>query len=710
MRHGLLAATGLVACFVSGFAWPAQGAEGSAAKLDRILASENEGRNLKVAAQVDDLGFLRRISVDVIGRIPTSEEIDEYLSLPADERRVQAIDRLLADERFADRWTVFFADMLRLRSQANGGAALTAYVHKAIEQSMPYDTLCQQLLSASGKAGKVPEVGFILGDQADPMALAAATAQVFMGIRISCAQCHNHPFDVWKREQFYGLAAYFGKTRRVESNLTKAVYTTETDQTAVLWPPEGMAAEGDRKPMKPAFPFDLEPSEPLPEYINRLTNLRQTQAARLAQSSRPKEASVDDLLDDAASKAQASLNKTTPVAFDVADEAKQEARKLKVDQDLYRASQLRQELAQMVTSPRNRFFSRNLVNRLWAELLGRGFVEPVDDFSNANAPSHPQTLDYLADEFVASGFDLRSTIRSIVTSEAYQRGHLFGVDDAVRQEAEEAFTAAPIRRMLAESMFDSMVLAGHLSEAKYPAGENMKTVRAIVQVPVKREGAAGKLLGGKKAAGKSAMAGMQAMAKPVVQTGYDLEASIEVDFDKVLREQQQDAPEVEEMTAMSAEELEAQMMEKDRDMRYIERVVETTVDDNPVFSSAMRMASPALPNHFLRVFGQPSRDSLGEHRDSSPSMRQELMMLNGRLTHEASRVGPFEPIFKLLLGKNADLSAAISMAYREILTREPSAEELTNARQILEEAESPRDGMADLRWALFNCHEFRFLP
>lgn len=709
MRHGLLMVMGLVAWFCSAFFLQAYGADRSPASVDRILASENEGRNLTIAARVDDLGFLRRVTIDLIGRIPTSEEIDEYLSLPAKSRRVQVIERLLADKRFADRWTVFFADMLRLRSQVNGGEALTAYVHKAIDEAVPYDVLCRQILSATGKAGKVPEVGFILGDQADPMALAAATAQVFMGIRISCAQCHDHPFDVWKRQQFYGLAAYFGKTRRVESNLTKAVYTTEIDESSVLWPPEGMAADGDRKPMKPAFPFALELEEPPLAHIRRLTELRQNQAARLAQASIPKEASVDDLLDDAASKAQESLSNATPVAFDVANEAKQEARKLKVEQDLYRASQLRQELAQVVTSPRNRFFSRNLVNRLWAELLGRGFVEPVDDFSDGNAPSHPHTLDYLADEFVASGFDVRSAIRLIVTSEAYQRGHLVGVDEAVRQEAEEAFTATPVRRMLAESMFDSMVLAGHLSEPKYPAGENMKTVRAIVQVPVKRDGAAGKLLGGKKSADKTSMANMQAMAKPVVQTGYDLESAIEVDFDKVLMEQQ-DAPEVEEMTAMSAEELEAQMMDKGRDMKYIERIVETTVDDNPVFSSAMRMASPALPNHFLRVFGQPSRDSLGDHRDSSPSMRQELMMLNGRLTHEASRVGPFEPIHKLLVGKNADSSAAIKLAYREILTREPSVGELADARQILQAAESPREGMADLRWALFNCHEFRFLP
>jgi hypothetical protein len=144
--------------------------------------------------------------------------------------------------------------------------------------------------------------------------------------------------------------------------------------------------------------------------------------------------------------------------------------------------------------------------------------------------------------------------------------------------------------------------------------------------------------------------------------------------------------------------------------KYVERWVETTVDDNPKFSSAMRMASPADPSHFLRVFGQTSRDVLGEHREDSASMRQALMMLNGRLTHEAARVGDFEPIFKLIDGPKADLGKAIRLAYLEILTREPTKEETAEGREILAAAESPREGMADLRWVLFNCHEFRYLP
>jgi hypothetical protein len=142
----------------------------------------------------------------------------------------------------------------------------------------------------------------------------------------------------------------------------------------------------------------------------------------------------------------------------------------------------------------------------------------------------------------------------------------------------------------------------------------------------------------------------------------------------------------------------------------VEKVVETKIDDNPKYTSAMRMPSPAPPAHFLRIFGQPARDLLGDHRDHSPSMRQALMMLNGKITHEASRVGKLEPLYKLMTGTTPDLEGAVKLAYREILTREPNGDELAEAKSLLAEAETPLEGMADLRWILFNCHEFRFIP
>jgi hypothetical protein len=121
-----------------------------------------------------------------------------------------------------------------LRANAPGGAQLTAYVHKAIDEGMSYDVLTRNLIRTNGRANTTPEVGFVLGDDANPLAMAAVTSQVFLGVRIGCAECHDHPFDSWTRETFYGLAAFYGKTRRIENMFTNSVYTTEAEETAVL--------------------------------------------------------------------------------------------------------------------------------------------------------------------------------------------------------------------------------------------------------------------------------------------------------------------------------------------------------------------------------------------------------------------------------------------------------------------------------------------
>lgn len=688
----------------------------SAGDVDRVLNQENVRQGVKQAAMpsADDLAFLRRIYVDLISRIPTDAEIREFEAWPADSRRDRVIDKLMADPRFVERWTVFFEDMLRLRTNATGGAALISFVHQAIADNMPYDELCRRLLVANGKAGRTPEVGFILGDDADPMAMASVTAQVFLGTRIGCAQCHDHPFDVWKREDFYGMAAYFGKTRRVESQLTRVVYTTEADQSTVMWPPDGNAAGEPRKPMTPRFPFPIVEDNGSLTFLARLAQRRAPKEIKVAKNAGP---SVDDLLADADTKVK-SRTSTGGTTLDLNSEAKKDIRKIDIQASLQSQSELRIKLAGLVTNPRNRYFSRNLVNRVWKELIGRGFVEPIDDFRKDNPPSHPATLDYLADEFVANGYDLRFLIGAIVRTDVYRRSRApRDADDVTRQELEVAFLATPMKRMISESLYDSIVTAGHLFEFKYPAGANEVVTYEKIRVPKNADGKSGKasapaLFGGRPAAGMTAMRepGMAAGGGPA----YALEDAIELDFTKVLVEEEDEVA-VEQMRVMSREELEAERMMKERmskgdGVEYVEKTLKKVTDANPKFNTSLRMESPAPQGHFLRVFGQPTRQDLGESRDESATMRQALMMLNGRLTHEASRVGPLEPIAALLQGDKVDVPAAIQLVYREIMTRDPSADELSEARAIVAGAASPMDGMADLRWVLLNCNEFRFLP
>jgi len=693
------------------------------AGISRVLRAENTALGIphEPAAMINDLTFLRRIYIDLIGRIPTDQEIRDFAALPTETRRTTIVDRLLADERFADTWTVFYADMLRLRSNADGGAAAIALVHRAVEEEMPYDELARRMISASGKAGATPEVGFILGDNADPMALAGATAQVFLGIRVACAQCHDHPFDVWKQRDFYDLAAFFGKTRRVETQFTNTVYTTESNQTTILWPPEGSGDAAERKPLAPKFPFELSADGQSADYIARLEKLRKEESEQAAAEQTASVAStVDDLLAAADNKVRSAARGSRFAPEGVVAEAKRDARNLYVSAGMSGTSELRMELARLVTDPKNRFFAKSFVNRVWAQLVGRGFVEPVDDFRIDNPPSHPQTLDFLADEFVANGYDLKTLVRMIVTSVPYQRGHAVGVDELTQTELETAFMATPMRRMISEVLYDSIVTAGHLFDPKHAPGKNLKTVwqqTRIAKAPKDEtpnngspQATAIAQLGGNNAA-----PAMRNEPKTPKGPSYNLESAIELDFDSLLAEKNEGEVMVDRMKVMSKEELEAermqaQMQQQRRNVEYVDRFVRATIDDNPQFGSSFRMASPAAPEHFLRVFGQTDRTQLGDQRDPNPSMRQALMMLNGRLTNEAARVGENEPIHELLVGEHSDLRKAVQLAYREILTRHPSDDELKEAAAIVTDADTPIDGIADLRWILLNCNEFRFLP
>jgi len=681
-----------------------------ARSIDKLIADENAaGAKTREAPAVDDLAFLRRVSLDLNARIPTDEEIKKFLAMPAADRRSKYIEDLMGREQFADRWAIFYGDMLRVRYGADGGPAFQAFIHEAVRVNMPYDVLTRKLLSASGRAGTTPTTGFILADDADPYAMTGVVSQVFMGVRISCAQCHDHPFDVWTREQFYDLAAFFGRTQRVEHRVKMqilGIFLNERADTMIMWPPEDKAKGKTRAAVKAAFPFKPTEGDGPNKHIARFKERRDAEIAAAKAAIAAKGTNVDDILDGpkAGTASKDPLN--------VFEEAKAGIKAIDLEGDLYKASELRRLLGEAVTDPRNRFYAKAMVNRVWAELIGRGFVNPVDDFRADNPAMHPKALDYLADEFVASGYDFRFLVAAIARTTAYQRGHLPGDLPALeRLAAEKAFTATPPRRMGSEALFDSIVQAGHLFTPKHRPGENMITVVNYTQVAVAVKEDPTKPV--KPKLGGDKMPAMPSMPK-MVAGSYDLEKGIEVDFKSALKNR--DALEVEKMNAKSAEELEAESMMKSGNMpagtriRYITKEVKTLVDDNPRFTSSMRMASPAPTGHFLRVFGQTDRGALDERRDHSPSMRQALMMLNGKLTNEAARVGPLEPVFALIVGPKADVDAAIKLVYREALTREPTAAELSDARAIIKEAAKPEDGLADLRWALFNSNEFRFIP
>lgn len=685
-------------------------AKEAAAIIDSALSDANKENDAIVhARQIDDLTFMRRVSVDLIGRIPTYTEIREYEAWPAAERRVKLIDKLLKHERFGERWMVFFADMMRIRSNADGGGPLLAYVRQSINEGKPYDQFVRELISATGAA---PSIGFILGDGGDPLELAASTSQTFLGVQIGCAMCHDHPFDDWKQKEFYELASYFGKVERRENNFSNKVFVIEEKTNKVMWPPEREQPKS-REVVEPNFPFLMAKFTDAnkPAHIKILDKKRNgPEAAATKESS----ASLDNLLDGIGDATQKKD------AFD-ADLKKAKSR-IDIKGDLYGMSKMRTQLAELITSPRNSYFPRAFANRVWNELIGRGFVEPLDNFSDYNAIYYPDIVEFIGQDFVANEYNFRNLVKTIMLTQTYSRGRAPGEATVTQKEkSERAFTVYPDRRMLSEVLYDSIVQTGHIFKAKWPAGANIKTIKERKRVYVDDEGneltqdkirkqAREAVQNGtaKKGSGSNKMAMQQSK-------GYEEEEGEALDFDKMLDSSRggkdDPAAEMMAMKAKSDQEIEAEaaaqaMMERAnarRKYKYVE--YEREIDDNPSYRTAMRQRTPAAPANFMRVFGQIGRDVRGQFRDENSSMRQALMMLNGRMTNEAARVGSLEPMYKLLKGKAANQDKAIEYAYLSALTRRPTTDEVSFAKELM--SSDSLSGMADLRWALLNSHEFR---
>ncbi len=696
--------------------------------VDAIIAKQNaalkEGKPL-VAKPIDDLTFLRRATIDLIARIPTADEVRQFEQDKSADRRAKLIDRLVESKGFADRWTVFFSDMLRIRTNKRlaGGPELLAFVNRSVAENKPYDQLVRELITTNGRPDNSPAVGFTLGDDANPMPLAGATSQIFLGVRLQCAECHDHPFDDWKQKEFYELAAFFGQTKQIEKGKNvKTIYATEGDENMVKWPPE-REQPTKRDSVAAKFPIQLLKFDKKPHYIDRLESLRNAHSSVAATKAASKE--LDSLIDDLDSK---KVLKTKALDAAVLAEAAANAKKLPAVKTIYSESGKRAELAQFITDPANPFFARALVNRIWSELVGRGFVEPLDNFSAYNEMRHPQALQYIAQEFIASGFDFRTLIKLVMLTETYQRGHLpEGVSANDLALAESNFTSTRPRRMLGEVLLDSITTAGHLFSHKWPEGANVREIEKQVRIPLAPKDMLAAATEGASADDKAAMMAMQ----PANPAAYDSEKGAALDFDALLKptmakkggkdesagdvlsESKMDAMKKQKMeddAEAAAREARRRLLASGNAERFRLETVKQVIDDNPKFDSSMRMATPAPPSHFLRVFGQPARDNLGEFRDELPSLRQELMMLNGKATHEAARVGPLEPVFKLIDGPTAQPDKAVELVYLECLTRRPSKDELKEAREIIGAGNNAVDGLADLRWALLNSQEFRFVP
>lgn len=343
-----------------------------------------------------DATFLRRAFLDVIGRLPTAAEARDFIANASPGKRAVLIDELLERPEFADWWALKWADRLGCNQRfvgKIGAIKYHAWIRNAMAVNLPEDQFATAVLTAAGGNYGAPPAGFYRRVR-DPQTRAEETAQLFLGVRMQCAKCHNHPGERWTQNDYYGLAAFFARVSYRDGPFFIQVYDKEE---TVLAPRTGeLTHPRTQQTVPPKFLGGTEPGIPA-------------------------------------------------------------------------GTDRRAVLAAWLTSPDNPFFAKAAVNRYWYHLLGRGIVEPVDDFRSSNPPSHPELLDALAADFIKHGYDRKHLIRTIVNSRVYQLSSQTSDDNA---HDIKYFSHANTRLLPAEALLDAISDATGVGEEfpNQPAG------------------------------------------------------------------------------------------------------------------------------------------------------------------------------------------------------------------------------------------------
>jgi hypothetical protein len=367
--------------------------------VDKHTFAKLKMLNILPSDLCSDQEFIRRAYMDVCGVLPTPEETRKFLDSKDAQKRAKLVDELLQKPEYADFWTLKWSDVFRSTRktvQVKGTFVFQKWMHGHIEKNTPFDQVVHDVIASGGSTFANPPANYYRIAR-DPQNLAETTAQLFFGIRMQCAKCHNHPFERWTQDDYYSLAAFFARVKQRKD---------------VIEPGDKGGKEG---------------AEVI--YVERAGDVTQPRTGKLM-----------------------------PPKFlggPIAEVAPGKDR--------------REALAKWMTSANNPFLPKSVVNRVWYHLMGKGIVDPVDDFRDSNPSANDDLLDALAKDFVDQKFDVKHVIRTVMNSRTYQlsaRTNNFNKDD------NKYFSHAVTKLHTAEQLFDALCYVTDVPEkfAGFPLG------------------------------------------------------------------------------------------------------------------------------------------------------------------------------------------------------------------------------------------------
>jgi hypothetical protein len=352
--------------------------------IDKLVDKKLSKLNITPSGICDDAEFLRRVTLDLVGSLPTPQEVQTFLADRNPLKRGKRVEELLKRPEFADLMAKRWADILRVDRQALGHERAFAYyrwIRDAFAKNQPFDAFARELITAEGPLREAPQAGFFKVVP-KPGEAASTISQVFLGVRIACAECHHHPSDRWTQTDYTGMVSFFTPLSTKGSGASEALIHS------------GDPISKHPRSGESVFAYAIGTEQP----------------------------------------------KVNP------------------------SGDRRVVLARWMTDPKNPYFATNLANRVWAMLLGRGLVEPVDDVRATNPPSNPELLDALATLLVKHKFDVRELVRVICASRVYQTS---SSPNETNEKDDLNFSRALFKRPDAEVLLDMLTQVTGVAE-RYP--------------------------------------------------------------------------------------------------------------------------------------------------------------------------------------------------------------------------------------------------
>ena len=444
-----------------------------AAEADGQIVAELQKAGVAIAERCSDEDFLRRASLDITGQLPSPAAVAAFRANTDANKRSALIDQLIESPEFGLNWSRYWRDVIYIRATEQRSRLnqeeFTNWMADQWNKSVGWNTTVSSMLTAVGNVQEHPETALIFAQGALPEEVAAEACRVFLGIQLQCANCHDHPSDIWKREQFHQLAAYFPRIaeRRSMAGMPEyeivSVNMDDRRGDFMLEHPDLFIRQFDRDNDNKLSAEELKAG---PKRLGmRLESRRATgkKAGKSTEEMKPDEMESGEMQADRMMPPNRIPQKVLDRLFDFGDTNKDglltldEIKSLRMPQNKKRGSaehrmvnlkdpnapgevvdpkffvdgttlargktdeERRQAVALAFTSKENPWFARAIVNRVWAEMLGEGFYMPVDDLGPNRTARYPQVLDLICQNFVASGYDPKWLVRTVANTEAYQR-------------------------------------------------------------------------------------------------------------------------------------------------------------------------------------------------------------------------------------------------------------------------------------------------